>query len=66
MEQKRELNLEEMDKVSGGSTTQQPSVSTGTCPSCGMPVPSSAGITGAECPHCHRPIPVEPRQDINH
>lgn len=35
----------------------EPQVQTGTCPSCGMPVPTVAGVMPDTCPHCGKSIP---------
>ena len=59
MEQKRELSLEEMGRVSGGVigpyTNEQGFISE--CPTCGMPV---SGVTTGFCRYCGDPLPEEP------
>ncbi len=70
MEQKRELSLEEMGRVSGGVigpyTNEQGFISE--CPTCGMPV---SGVTTGFCRYCGDPLPEEepyknkPKTDTN-
>lgn len=40
-------------------------VNQGTCPSCGMPVAASIGITAGDCPHCGEPITAETVKPID-
>ena len=44
-------------------TINDSSDQTGTCPSCGMPVQTQAGVMPSECPHCGQPIPPDPASD---
>ena len=67
MEQKRELPMEEMDKVSGGNgSPQKKRISYDECPSCGQPVAVNAGVTSGTCPHCGNAIPAKSPSNASH
>ena len=44
-------------RPSAADGARHDNVQTGTCPTCGLPVAASVGITGGTCPHCGGAIP---------